>query len=93
MVTTSFHGTAFSLNFEKPFFSVLSDKTKEDTRMLDLLDAVGAKERALVYNTPIIDTTFNMDYSIVTPKVEAIRKESQNYLNMILKDCSDNSDN
>lgn len=93
VVTTSFHGTAFSLNFEKPFFSVLSDKTKEDTRMLDLLDAVGAKERALVYNTPIIDTTFNMDYSIVTPKVKAIRKESQNYLNMILKDCSDNSDN
>ena len=87
VVTTSFHGTAFSLNFEKPFFSVLSNNSKSDTRILDLLTAVGAKERALIYNVPVNDTSLDMDYSIVTLKVEAIRKRSYDYLDMILKDC------
>lgn len=80
VVTTSFHGTAFSLNFEKPFFSILNDDLKGDTRMLDLLKAVGAEDRALVYNAPVVDVSLNMDFSSVTIMVENIRKESLGHL-------------
>lgn len=85
VVTTSFHGTAFSLNLEKPFFSILNDDLKGDTRMLDLLKSVGAEDRALIYNAPVVEASLNMDFSSVTPRVENIRKESMDYLNVILK--------
>ena len=84
VVTTSFHGTAFSLNFEKPFFSILNDDLKGDTRMLDLLKAVGAEDRALIYNAPVVEVPLYMDYNSISPRVESIRKESMDYLNVIL---------
>ena len=90
IITTSFHGTAFSLNFERPFISVLSNNSKSDTRILDLLKVVNAKDRALVYNCSVNDISLDMDYNIITPKVEMIRKESYEYLKMVLKDCTKN---
>lgn len=85
VVTTSFHGTAFSLNFEKPFFSILNDDLKGDTRMLDLLKAVGAEDRALIYNAPVVEVPLDMNYVTIMPKVAAIRKESMDYLGVILE--------
>ena len=87
VVTTSFHGTAFSLNFEIPFFSILNDDLKGDTRMLDLLKAVGAEDRALIYNAPVVETPMNMDFRLVTPQLDKYRKESSHYLDVILQQC------
>ena len=78
VITTSFHGTAFALNFGIPFYSVIRDRSGFDTRMVDLLDTVGA-DRAIVYNQPI-DKPTTMDYTIVTPRLEALRQHSQEYI-------------
>lgn len=82
VITTSFHGTAFALNFSKPFYSVIRDRSGFDTRMTDLVDAVGA-DRAIVYNQPI-DKPIAMDYTVVGDKVQALRLHSQEYINRSL---------
>ena len=91
VVTTSFHGTAFALNFERPFFSVLSDNPKNDTRMMDLLQAVGADDCALIYNNVIENKELSMDYTTITSRIKAVRRESSDYLKMILGQCVENN--
>ncbi|MBR4312187.1 MAG: polysaccharide pyruvyl transferase family protein [Bacteroidaceae bacterium] len=78
VITTSFHGTAFALNFGIPFYSVIRDHSGFDTRMMDLIDVVGA-DRAIVYNKPI-DRPLEMNYSIVSERIEFLRSRSQEYL-------------
>lgn len=79
VITTSFHGTAFSLNFEKAFFSIINN-SKKDTRMIDLLTSVGAEDRALMYNSDTFNTALEMDYSSITPRLVEIRNSSLKYL-------------
>ena len=50
IITDSFHGTAFALNFEKRFISCIKDREGTDSRILDLLKIVGAENHAVVYN-------------------------------------------
>lgn len=78
VITTSFHGTAFALNFGIPFYSVIRDRSGFDTRMTDLIDTVEAN-RAIVYNQPI-DRPIAMDYTLVGKRVEALRHHSQEYI-------------
>ena len=78
VITTSFHGTAFALNFGIPFYSVIRDRSGFDTRMMDLIDAVEA-DRAIVYNQPI-DRPLTMDYAPVTERLEEMRHRSQEYI-------------
>jgi hypothetical protein len=51
ILTTSFHGTAFAINFEKPFFTILSYKKKNNSRQIGLLEKVGLKSRILYEGT------------------------------------------
>ncbi len=46
VVTTSFHGTCFSIIYKKNFYTVISDITK-DSRVYDLLKAIGLENRAI----------------------------------------------
>ena len=47
MVTNSFHGTAFSVNFATPFCCVLNRKRKNNGRMISFLDKVDMSNRIL----------------------------------------------
>ena len=78
VITTSFHGTAFALNFGIPFYSVIRDRSGFDTRMIDLLESVDA-DRAIVYNQ-LIDKSITMDYACVGGRLEALRRHSQAYI-------------
>ncbi len=83
VITTSFHGTAFSLNFEKPFVSVIKNRSGFDTRMIDLLETVNA-DRAIIYNEDFnIDLDFT--YSEISVNLNRFRDKSIEYLNSILK--------
>ena len=84
VITSSFHGTAFSLNFEVPFYSVIKERERFDTRMVDLLDRVGA-DRDVVYNNDKLDKPLVMDYTIVSKGVKDFRNQSKNYLREILQ--------
>lgn len=80
VVSTSFHGVAFAILFEKQFFS-LGMKDNED-RVKDLLTMLWLKERYLwekddiykVYRKPKID------YTLVRKKLNIMRKKSEDFL-------------
>ena len=67
IVTESFHGTAFSLIFEKPFVCV-SNRTN-DERLNNILTLVGLKDRYMkLGELQTYDLKQEIDYEIVTEK-------------------------
>lgn len=69
IVTESFHGTAFSLIFEKPFVCV-SNRTN-DERLNNILTLVGLKDRYMkLGELQTYDLKQEIDYGIVTEKKE-----------------------
>jgi len=82
VVTNSFHGTAFSVNFRIPFFTVVSRKKKNNSRIESLLELVKLKNRIVFDNEIIesIDTTSPIDFEIVHDLLKIQRLESEFYL-------------
>lgn len=69
IVTESFHGTAFSLIFKKPFVCV-SNRTN-DERLNNILTLVGLKDRYMkLGELQTYDLKQEIDYEIVTEKKE-----------------------
>ncbi|SFK14544.1 polysaccharide pyruvyl transferase family protein [Succinivibrio dextrinosolvens] len=79
VVTDSFHGTAFSTNFEKSFVSIVSDNTP-DPRMKSLLDQLQLSDHLV--NTAEIDLEkiSKTDFEIVRNKKTVLRKASLEFL-------------
>lgn len=82
VVSNSFHATAFSLIFEKPFW-VLERKERINTRMRDLLKKIGKTERLM---TPEgICNVRSMDYKDVNNKIKNQVEHSKKYLDIVLQ--------
>lgn len=81
IVTNSFHGTAFSIEFEKQFVSIPYHGT--ENRMLSLLSLLGLEDR-------IFDGYFKfhdaIDYKKVREKLSRARKESYDFLKMAMRE-------
>lgn len=75
IITDSFHGTAFSIIFEKPFMTFGNAKRGLD-RMVSLLDMCNLKER--LHGESFIDEEIN--YEAIIRKVEIEREKSRNFL-------------
>ena len=84
VVTTSFHGTAFSLKFNKPFVSVVRDCSNFDTRMVDLLNKVNAGSRIQVYNRPL-DVDLDIDYTDINRCLDSFINDSSEFLSSVVK--------
>ena len=94
VVTDSFHGTLFSINFNKEFYSFA--KRKNDTsieyndndRIVELLGSLNLEDRFIkdedVENDSLVRS--EMSYEKVNEIVGNQRKESLNYLYKILHD-------
>lgn len=84
VVTSSFHGTVFSLLFEKEFIAV--PWGKKGQRLTDLLYEVGLEDR-IVYSFEDYQKRKNefhkIDYSAVRHKIQSMRENSRNELNTI----------
>lgn len=86
VVTTSFHGTAFSINFAKDFISLINDQVTLDNRQKSLLKNVGMEECLLVKNTPLEDVKLpKIDYVAKSERINELRNLSIDYLNDALK--------
>lgn len=77
VVTTSFHGTAFSVIFNRPFYTVrLNDGA--DSRSQSLLSSLGLNDRMIeVSSSPLFSP---IDYTLANTKLEKFREESQDFL-------------
>lgn len=76
--TNSFHGTAFSINFNKPFISVI--KRNSPQRAQSLLSNVGLPERLLTDIKEIDNLSEDIDWEQVNIKLNELRKDSTDYL-------------
>lgn len=87
VVTNSFHGTIFSIIFEKsfiPVFEELNGKIKIEERKYTILKNLGLEEYMHTSNQPIdLKKIENIDYENVKIKLEKIIEESKKYL----RDC------
>lgn len=81
VVTNSFHGTAFSINFNRPFYVVTPARKKNNSRQQSILQLFGLTDRLLLEDTPLSDEErLPIQFEQVNAKLEEQRQLSMNYL-------------
>lgn len=79
VVTNSFHGTVFSVQFSKKFITIPHAQT--GNRVTELLDKLGLSER---YHTVTVEAinriTNDIDYEAAHAKLDALRRNSAEFL-------------
>lgn len=81
VLTKSFHGLAFSL-IHKRQFAIVNNKNVS-SRISDLLALLGLQGRLFKTYDEMMESKIwedKIDYNIITPKLEALRKQSWDYL-------------
>ncbi len=78
VITDSFHGTCFALNFGIPFVSVSAGKNIN--RVQSLLSIVGLEHMILKEEKQLKEMNFKIDFSSAHEKLKKAKEESQNYL-------------
>ena len=82
VVTDSFHGTAFSVNFNIPFYTVVSVKKKNNSRMESLLRYVGLMDRMVRDNVGVkCFSLTTYDKNKVNNRLLELRKLSVDFIN------------
>lgn len=83
VVTNSFHGTVFSINFSKPFYSVIKSHHSTNSRLTSILKKLGLEDRIVPVGSqlPVI---IDIDFSNPSAKLEAERKLSIEYIKKAL---------
>lgn len=88
--TDSFHGTIFSINFEKPFFSFCrrnpDGAASRISRLRDVLEELGLLDRLIMPGTAKIPDKIEIDYESVRIKLNEKRAYSLDYLVNSLQD-------
>ncbi len=82
VVTNSFHGTAFSTTFEKPYVSIVSGRA--DTRMESLLRQLGLSDHLVTKDNVNVKKMMETDFSSVREKKSVLRQSSFDYLKRAL---------
>jgi hypothetical protein len=80
--TSSFHGLAFSLVFEKEFFVSFGDNAE---RAKSLLDSVGLMNRFLLPKASIPEKLETINYKIVKERLQILKDHSFAYLKDVIK--------
>ena len=83
IITDSFHGTAFSVNFNKPFYSFAHNA--RSSRLTDFLGALGLQDR-LNPSLENVNTEAIIDYSSVNKILEDERQKSFAFIEKIIHD-------
>lgn len=78
VVTTSFHGTAFSIKFEKPFSNIQLGSAVDD-RALNLMKSVGLQEHAIAENR-VHEIPNDINYDEVIENLDVFINHSISFL-------------
>ena len=81
IVTSSYHGMLFSINFKKPFFVILPESTQR--RFLDFLRNIDMDNR-IIKNINDIEKIYDKDILKSNTRLEKLINFSKKYLNNIL---------
>lgn len=85
IVTDSFHGTAFSINFNKKFICVFPKKFSE--RLNSILQLTNLKTRQFTDVTKISDIDNPIDYNKVNDILNKERNNANAYLDKVFQKC------
>ena len=81
VITNSFHGTTFSINFNRDFYTILPLRKRNNSRQRSLLELFGLTERLLVEGSPLPDVgKVSIDYSYANKRLQEERNKSIHYL-------------
>lgn len=84
IVTNSFHGVAFSINFNKQFYvELLDEKFGVNSRLTNIIDFFNLKNRMITNNR--CEESI-IDYSEINKKLEEERKKSLSFLKAAIQD-------
>lgn len=83
VVTNSFHGTVFAINFSKPFYSVIKRHHSTNSRLTSILEKLGLENRIVPVGSPMPDV-IDIDYTVPNKKLEEERLHSIEYLRKAL---------
>lgn len=81
VVTTSFHGTVFALNFGKPILTIVRDRKSGDSRQMDIMRQIGLEKQVCSINDefPAAKDAF-YDREKEQDRLEKLRVQSIEYL-------------
>lgn len=79
VVTNSFHGTVFAINFSKPFYSVIKSHHSTNSRLTSILEKLNLEHRILPVGSPLPEIS-DIDFAISTEKLNEERAHSLDYL-------------
>lgn len=82
VVTSSFHGTAFAVNFGKPLIAIVPDNG--DDRQSSLLKKLGIERCSLKVNSKVLSPVPEYDVADVTHKLAEIRRDNLEWLSKAL---------
>lgn len=82
VITKSFHGTIFSMNFEVPFVTI---RATPDSRHGQMLRMCGLEDRAVVSPDEIVQSDLNLDFTTSRKVIGDFRKSSIEYLRKALQ--------
>lgn len=85
IVTDSFHGTAFSINFNKQFIEILPN-TKTGSRNQSILQLTGLQDRIVTDYNDFSIATKMIDYTFVNGIIKEERKKSYCILKRIIEE-------
>lgn len=87
VLTTSFHGTAFAVNYGKPVFTVVQDRNASDSRQVNLMHNLGLDKQVLSIKDKFpmaSETHYDVDNEQMV--LNKLRLDSKRYLEKALKD-------
>lgn len=88
--TNSFHGTAFSTIFERPFITAIAEDQEHavnnnDSRKIDYLKKIGLEDRLYTKGKPSKEFLLNIDYTQPREEITKFRENSLSYLKSALE--------
>lgn len=95
VITDSFHGTIFSINFNVPFITLKrfkDNKKSQNSRIYNILKIVSLENR-IYNNDSIIDDAFNINFEDSNKKLFKIQQESKKFLFDSVNKCSNENIN
>ncbi len=87
VLTTSFHGTAFAVNFGRPVYSIIESRDSGDSRQTSLLDSLGLNDR-IVEKWASFPSKEHLLYDVFPSmdKLNQMRMKSVSFIKKILED-------
>ncbi|MDQ1298056.1 MAG: hypothetical protein QG558_595 [Campylobacterota bacterium] len=82
VITDSFHGTCFSVNFQKPFVAIAPGK--HSNRIESLLSLIGLQDRIVRREEEFANLNIEIDFEEANNKLDSLRKQALSLLSKAL---------